>query len=74
VAEFSRKVAVLLWIMPVKGFLQPVLLPRGVYCRHNAVSGCTMDSCFEAWMVGIIAILLAKSRILFMKRLRVNSQ
>jgi hypothetical protein len=51
--------------MPVKGFLRPVLLPRGVHCRHNAVSGCRMDS-FEAWMVGIIAILLAKSRILFM--------
>lgn len=65
-AEFSRKVAVLLWIVPVKGLLEHVLLPRGVYCRHNAVSGCRMDSCFEAWMVGIIAILLAKSRILFM--------
>ena len=52
--------------MPAQGFLQPVLFPRGVYCRHNAVSGCMMDSRFEAWMVGIIAILLAKSRILFM--------
>ena len=65
-AEFSRKVAVLLWIMPVKGFLELVLLPKGVHCRHNAVSGCMMDSRFEAWMVGIIAILLAKSRTLFM--------
>ena len=52
--------------MPVKGFLRLVLLPRGVYCRHNAVSGCKMNSRFEAWMVGIIAILLAKSRTLFM--------
>jgi hypothetical protein len=52
--------------MPVKGFLELVLLPKGVHCRHNAVSGCMMDSRFEAWMVGIIAILLAKSRILFM--------
>ena len=52
--------------MPVKGFLRHVLLPRGVHCRHNAVSGCKMDSCFEVWMVGITAIPLAKSRILFM--------
>jgi hypothetical protein len=66
VAEFSRKVAVLLRTMPVKGFLQLVLLPRGVYCCHNAVSGCRMDSFFEAWMVGIIVILLTESRILFM--------
>jgi hypothetical protein len=66
VAEFSREVAVLLWTTPVKGFLRLVLLPRGVYCRHNAVSSCMVDSCFEAWMVGIVAILLAKFRILFM--------
>ena len=30
-----------------------------------------MGSRFEAWMVGIIAILLAKSRTLSMERLRV---
>ena len=46
-AEFSRKVAVLLWIVPVKGFLQPVLFPRGVYCRHNAVSGCMDGQLFR---------------------------
>ena len=60
-AEFSRESAVLLWIMPVEGLLQLVLLARGVHCRHNAVSGCMMGSRFEVRMVGIIAILLAGS-------------
>jgi hypothetical protein len=52
----------------VKGFLRLGLWPRGVHCRHNAVTGCRMDGRFEGRMVGIIAILLADSRIVCMKQ------
>ena len=68
-AEFSREAAVWLWRMPVKGSLRLGLLPRGVHCRHNAVSGCKVDSRLGARMVGITAIPLAEPRNLSMERL-----